>query len=143
MDPRLSTLIGRYQRKVAEAVDMLEGAGIPRPASNAAWNACDVPGRGALPAGFAYYKHGFGCAVDGPAWSVDFDFGDQGQIDGFDAWRLYDFAHTRLLDYGFQSADEIERAMKAALDAGELRFSGYVLYYLTESGRRALPPTEG
>lgn len=50
-----------------------------------------------------YCKQGFGCAVDGPTWSVDFDFGDEGQIDGSDVWRLYAFARKRLADYEFDS----------------------------------------
>ena len=32
---------------------------------------------------------------------MDFDFGEHGQIDGFDAWRLARFAGSRLREYGF------------------------------------------
>ena len=74
MDTGLLHLIRDYQSKVAEAVAMLENAGIPRPASTAEWVSNRVEGRGALARGFRYFKHGFGCAVAGPDWAVDFDF---------------------------------------------------------------------
>src|SRR5262249_28130399 len=94
------------------------------------------------PNGFDAYKHGFGCSVDGPEWGVDFDFGASGQIDGFDAWRLYDFARQRLSEYGFSSEKEIESAVRSAADAGDLEFSGYILYYVTgrHAGDAGYPP---
>jgi len=135
MDENLSKLIRDYQRRVSEAVGMLEANGISRPSSNIQWATNGVKGRGLLPDGFTYYKHGYACAVDGPAWSVDFDFGDAGQIDGFDAWRLFDFARKRLGEYGFESEEEIKSAVELAATAGELVYSGNILYYVTEVGR--------
>jgi hypothetical protein len=136
MDSRLAKLIRDYQRRVVEAVAMMESAGIARPQSTHDWVAAKDPGRITLPTGFSFYKHGFGCSVDGAEWGVDFDFGEQGQIDGFDAWRLYDFARRRLSDYCFASEEEIRAAVLAAAEADELSFSGYILYYLNEAGRR-------
>lgn len=138
MDRRLSKLIKDYQRRVADAVAMLEAAGIPRPLSNMAWTESDDFGRVSLPNGFSAYKHGVGCSVDGPEWGVDFDFGASGQIDGFDAWRLHDFARRRLREYEFSSEKDIETAVRLAAEAGELAFSGYILYYVTDAGRRAV-----
>jgi hypothetical protein len=143
MDSRLPKLIGDFQRRVAEAVTMLEAAGVPRPASNMEWATNGVAGRGALANGFAFHKHGFGCAVRGPGWHVDFDFGAEGQIDGFDAWRLYDFAHEHLADYGFKSEEEIKVAIAAAVDAGELKSSGYILYYATNTAGPVTPGGAG
>jgi hypothetical protein len=136
MDNRLAKLIRDYQRRVADAVAIMESAGISRPKSNLDWTVRKDPGRITLSSGFSFYKHGFGCSVDGPEWGVDFDFGDQGQIDGFDAWRLYDFARRRLSHYGFTSEEDIGSAVRQAADADELSFSGYILYYLTDAGQR-------
>lgn len=122
---------------------MLESAGIPRPVSNIAWAGNGVPGRGALASGFTYHKHGFGCAVNGPAWAVDFDFGDEGQMDGFDAWRLHRFARRRLPEYGFTSEKDIEAALNEAERSGELRFSGYILFYVTDAGRMSISEAAG
>ncbi|WP_438042780.1 hypothetical protein [Sorangium sp. So ce128] len=46
MDPRLAKLIEDYRAKVAEAVALLERAGIPRPSSSLEWAQADVGGRG-------------------------------------------------------------------------------------------------
>ncbi|WP_437612572.1 hypothetical protein WMF20_09440 [Sorangium sp. So ce834] len=129
MDPRLAKLIEDYRAKVAEAVALLERAGIPRPSSSLEWTQTDVAGRGELAEGYRYFKHGFGCAVAGPEWTVDFDFGDEGQIDGVDAGRLQRFAGERLGQYGFTSQEQLERAFDDAKAAGDLVYSGYILYY--------------
>jgi hypothetical protein len=80
--------------------------------------------------GYRFYKHGFGCAVHGPNWSVDFDFGEQGQIDGVDLHRLRTFAEWNLSKYGFESAEEIGQLFADAVKHDSLRFSGYILYYV-------------
>ncbi|WP_437574163.1 DUF6896 domain-containing protein [Sorangium sp. So ce887] len=129
MDPRLAKLIEDYRAKVAEAVALLERAGIPRPSSSLEWSQTDVAGRGEFTGGYRYFKHGFGCAVAGPKWTVDFDFGDEGQIDGFDAWRLLQFAGKRLGQYGFTSQEQLEHTFEDAKAAGDLVYSGYILYY--------------
>jgi hypothetical protein len=138
MDQRLSKLIKDYQGRVAESMAMLEAVGIRRPDTNTAWASSHDPGRISLPRGFSFHKHGFGCSVHGPDWGVDFDFGAEGQLGGFDAWRLFDFARRRLPEYGFTSEKEIESAMHLAAEAGDLRFSGYILYYIAGDGGRGL-----
>lgn len=130
MDPRLARLISDYQQRVAAAVRMLEDAGLPRPASAFQWSAMDASQVGTLPDGFSYFKHGFGCAVDGPIGHVDFDFGLRGQIDGFNPYRLYKFAERRLAQYGFASQGEIESAVEDAHNAGDLAFSDQ--YYVSK-----------
>jgi hypothetical protein len=57
---------------------------------------------------------------------------------GFETTPLSNFARKRLPEFGFQSEEEIESAVKAATHAGELRYSGYILYYLTARGRDAV-----
>lgn len=39
-----------------------------------------------------YYFHGIGLCVTFPNRRIDWDFGLNGRIDGFDAWRLWIFA---------------------------------------------------
>src|SRR5688500_12495031 len=104
MDPRLMELIKAYQARVLDAVHCLERAGSGRPASNTEWVGMAVP-RGELVPGYQFHKHGFGCAVRGPDWSVDFDFGDHGEIDGFDLSRLKAFAAQRIDRYGFETEE--------------------------------------
>ena len=130
MDARLSKLIANYQAKVAEAVAVLEKAGYPRPSSDSNWAGADGPPHGEVVPGYNFFKHGFGSAVRGPGWYVDFDFGESGQIDGFDPSRLKGFARGQLGAYGLESEKEIDEMFAQARDEGELVFSGYILSYL-------------
>lgn len=130
MDPRLLLLIQRYQAAVAAAVASLEQSGIPRPSSNDAWASNGLPQSGTLVNGATYFKHGYGCAVRGPSGSIDFDFGNAGQIDGFDIGRLWSFAQANGDHHGFASENELKQVFAAATEASELQPSDYILSYL-------------
>ena len=83
--------------------------------------------------GIKDFKHGYGCAVQLPGGSVDFDFGEHGQTDGFDTWCLSSFADERLTEYGFASEVELTRTFEQAVAAEELQYSGSILYYLKKN----------
>ena len=133
MDNHLARLISDYQASVRAAVELLQQSGIPLPATDADWAATDIPQRGELDGGIPYFKHGYGCAVRLPAGSVDFDFGEHGEIDGFDAWRLVGFAGSRLSEYGFPSEASLNECFKAEVAAGSLVYSGYILHYIADA----------
>jgi hypothetical protein len=119
MDQRLALLIRDYQQTVVKAVAVLAQAGIHRPATNTKWAGTDVPTGDILP-GYRIFKHGFGCSVKGPDLAVDFDFGNAGQIDGFDIGRLQAFATRRADLFGFASLDDIRRTLVEATKGGEI-----------------------
>lgn len=127
----LFTLIREYQSAVRVAVTLLEASGIARPTSSTAWVEADIPQSGELSGGVPYFKHGFGCAVQVPSGKVDFDFGDQGQIDGFTVNRLLGFVDGQVDRYGFASVQAVETTFQAAVQTGDITPSGYILYYLT------------
>ncbi|MCD0458956.1 DUF6896 domain-containing protein [Roseiconus lacunae] len=134
MDDRLRPLIDDYKSTVARAVAALEATGIPRPASTTEWVGYDVPGRGQLKGGGEYFIHGFGCAVRLPDTSVDFDFGDDGQIDGFDWYRLSSFAGSLLsTKYGIPDETKLRSLIDDAHTSGDLVHSGYILSYTRDS----------
>ena len=123
MDSRLRTLIGVYQISVARAVKLLfERAGIPM--SRSYWELWRIPGTGQLAEGARYWRHGRGYQVTFPDGAVDFDFGDSGEIDGLDLYKLKCFAVRRQELFGFRSGQEIEDAFQTAVDACELIRSG-------------------
>ncbi|WP_285605816.1 DUF6896 domain-containing protein [Geothrix edaphica] len=129
MDTHLNLLIQDYARAVNSAVALMQKGGLPKPSSNIEWSRYEIPQKGVLPGGVPYFKHGFGCFVELPGSPVDFDFGFEGQTNGFDSGRLLRFAGDRLHSYGFSSVADFESIFKQAVDSGSLRFSGYVLYY--------------
>lgn len=132
MDSRLSTLITDYQGSVGQAVELMAASGFERPASNADWVCLEIPQIGELSGGISYFKHGYGCAVHLPGGAVNFDFGLDGEIDGFNASRLIMYAGVRLSGYGFSSEAELQKVFDAATNSGEMRFSGDILYYLMD-----------
>jgi hypothetical protein len=115
---RLVRLIRAYLQATGEAVAALDAAGIARPASALGWSLAGIPHEGRLIDDRRYRKHGFGCTVELPSGSVDFDFGPEGQIDGFDAGRLAFFAKGRLEHFGYASAAQIEQDMQSAIRGG-------------------------
>jgi hypothetical protein len=133
MDNHLARLISDYQASVRAAVELMQQSGIPRPATNTDWAIADIPQRGELKGGIPYFKHGYGCAVRLPSGAVDFDFGEHGEIDGFDAWRLIGFAGSRLSEYGFAGEISFNECFKAAVAAGSLVYSGYILHYIADA----------
>jgi hypothetical protein len=133
MSPNLAHLVADYQAAVQQALALLVDAGIPLPPSNTAWVGTEIPQRGQLANGASYFKHGYGCAVRFSEHAVDFDFGKNGETNGFDAWRLAAFAGDRLARYGFAGEAALKDSFQTAVNNGELVYSGYILYYVTPS----------
>ncbi len=65
---------------------------------------------------------------------MDFDFGEKGEINGFDIWRLSSFADERLEQYEFSSEKELEACFKAEVALGSIVYSGYILHYRGDAG---------
>jgi hypothetical protein len=130
MDSRLRSLIVDYLAAVTAAVDLLKEAGIAMPESNVAWACNGLPHNGVLPGGVPYFKHGYGIGVELEAGLVDFDFGQNGETNGFDFWRLAHFAGDRLSQYIFTSKEELRGCFQLALDSGAFVPSTYMLHYL-------------
>lgn len=128
MDVRLAALITAYHDTIEEALQLLDEAGIPRPDSNTAWAINAIPPAGRLGGDASYRKHGFGCEVQWRDRRVDFDFGPQGETSGLDLWRLSGFAGQDLGRFGFASRDELEQALHASINAGELLKSGHLYH---------------
>jgi hypothetical protein len=133
VDVRLFSLIVDYQAAVSSAVKLLEASGIARPKTNTAWACNGIDNIGTLAGGVQYRKHGYGCAVHLKSGEVDFDFGENGEIDGVDTWRLSVFAEGKLSQYGFASEDELEATFKSAVASGHLVYSGYILHYVRDA----------
>lgn len=130
MDSRLHSLIVDYLAAVARAVNLLKEGGIAMPESNLAWACNGLPHKGILPSGVPYFKHGYGCGVEFETGLVDFDFGQSGETNGFDFWRLACFAGDRLSQYTFTSKEDLRECFQSAVESGAFVSSTYMLYYL-------------
>ncbi len=129
MDQRLRKLIDSYIHAVAECVDQLSVAGAVLPLKDYEWPPEHFEPSGTLPDGRSYWCHGVGCAVKSTKGrTVDFDFGENGEINGFSISRLLTYVGDRPEKFGFGSREEISVIFNDAI--AEFRFSGYILYYL-------------
>ncbi|WP_371183916.1 DUF6896 domain-containing protein [Xanthomonas sacchari] len=135
VEKKLDRLIRDYQKNVHEALVLMHRSGIHMPASRAAWIKSNIPHAGLLDGGVPYFKHGAGCAVHMPNGKVDFDFGVGGEIDEFDAWRLFKFAKENLSEYGFDNKNDLEVCFEEAVSEGFLVRSAYCLFYLRGRAR--------
>jgi hypothetical protein len=135
VNKQLASLIFDYQGSVRTAAVLMQRSGIRMPFSSAHWVETDIPACGELEGGIHYFKHGFGCAVSLSTGEVDFDFGEQGEIGGFDVWRLIRFAGVRLAEYGFDTEDALKECFNAAVTAGSLVYSGRIHYYVANFPR--------
>jgi Domain of unknown function (DUF6896) len=133
MRPELQRLIADYQMTVATKFQQLrDELGIEAPKTNTDWACNGITQNGVLSDGTQYFKHGYGCAIKYRDGSVDFDFGAQGELTGFNASRLWFFAESIDSNYNFSSEADLASAMNEAESRGELKYSGYILYYLNE-----------
>ncbi|WP_212410134.1 hypothetical protein [Erwinia sp. E602] len=135
MDKGLATLISDFQKSVLDAVVFMQRSGINMPSSVAEWIESDFYYNRNLDDGITFFKHGAGCTVGLISGEVDFDFGKDGAIGGFDSWRLIRFAGNEIAKYGFNSTESLMISFKAALNEGALVHSEPCLFYLVNAPR--------
>lgn len=133
MNKQLAQLISDYQSAVGTAVSLMQESGIEIPSSRSDWVHLEIPAHGELNNGASYHKHGYGCWVQMSSGKVDFDFGQQGQIDGFDEWRLWNFCKDRPGTYAFDTEQAFYDRIRHALEEGVLVASSHDLYYVVDS----------
>ncbi len=131
LDTRLSCFIDDYQNAVKAALTLMQNSGVPLPKSSREWLGTDLSLIPILQDSISYVPHGVGCEVDLPEGTVDFDFGTFGEISGFDAWRLEQFAKARHENYGFVSWEEFHKCFEASIKANLLTHMDSGLYYRT------------
>jgi hypothetical protein len=126
-------LIVDYQRAVRAAV-----VGLKRQSGTAnllnAWKAGKIRQSGRLtqPRG-KYSFHGTGCRFEISGRAIEVDFGPSGRFDGFDAWRLQQYAESAFEWLDLQSAS-IGRSLQNLESTGlivrpELNPSPHLYYF--------------
>ena len=128
----LYEVIKKYQNSVAELFPKVaKHLQVKLPISNVDWSAIGVKQIGETSCGIKYFIHGYGIAMNNGNLSVDFDIGDNGEIDGVDSWKLAEFIRKNNIKSSFNDGKNIELAMKEAVSSGHMIYSGYLLYYLS------------
>lgn len=136
MNKDLDYLIDDFLAQVEKATDLLE-LRFGTKCIIRLWRAKEIPQRGEILDGINYELHGVGCRVYFPELCVDFDYGPDGRVDGFDVWRLYIYAcevpllHSKYVDQGVLKRDFNEYVTLGKI----VRISGSTssLYFKTHS----------
>jgi hypothetical protein len=141
VNPKLRTAIVEFNAAQRHVVAELERVGVKRPASSTTWAAMREEARRVADSADLWIRpHGVGLSFRDSKWTIDFDFGKTGEIDGFDAHRLVAFARANSIGVEFGDDDEMRRLLAEAVDAGEVRFSPPINHYLTDRGREQTAP---
>jgi len=91
--------------------------------------------------GTVYSKHGYGCLIALKSGEIDFDFGDQGEIDGFDAFRLSAFTESFPSRYSIKSEREMQSILEAELKSGAIEKRGRLYFRNKTEPNQAVEPT--
>jgi hypothetical protein len=132
MHPSLAELIRRFRdaqdRGVAVLTEQLE---FPLPNSNREWfHFCNSQGlyEARTIKGIGFYAHGYGIELALEGTTIDFDWGDAGEADGFDAWRLWKFIGDNNVDIKIHDYSQIDEWLEQAYHAGELTKDSQLFY---------------
>lgn len=136
MCPPLVTLIERFReaqdRGVSFIVDVLGPTlGVRLPNSPNDWvNICGETGLYNVRwiNGVEVYSHGYGIELVFGGLTIDFDFGDAGEADGFDVWRLWNFGRLNSCGTSCPEYEQVRAWLEEAAAARELTQDRYLYY---------------
>jgi hypothetical protein len=100
------------------------------------WHTKVIKRCGRVTRGVKYELHGIGCRINLQTGSVDFDYGPNGEINGFDIWRLYNFARERPSKYKKYCQEEnIEKEFEEHINLKKIKKMTAIsnLYVLNDS----------
>lgn len=130
----LIRLIHEYQANVQEVVELFEHyKNLKQPHHPLEWSFSGISKSGYLDPErqISYFLHGYGCCVTRPSSKIDWDFGEKGQIDGFDVCRLHHFVEEGTQSFPeFQDEVVLKAVFEEAKSQGLFHQTPHSLYYL-------------
>lgn len=134
MDIELKKLIKEFNATQEKAVNVLESElSCPRPKStNDYIDRCVeiILESESVSNKYRIYPHGYGMSIVINGVFIDFDFGEDGEIDGFDPYRLFSFALNNNFNTALDTIEKIQSAVDTAVSEGSILKSDYINYYL-------------
>jgi hypothetical protein len=135
MNLALPPMIDRFRaaqdRAVALLADLAKPLGIRLPKSNREWvGICAESGLYKVRRfnDIEIYAHGYGIELVIDGTNIDFDWGDQGESDGFDGWRLWNFCRNNGLPMECESCSQVQSWLEQAAESGELTRDRLLFY---------------
>ncbi|MFT5594287.1 MAG: hypothetical protein ACI8SR_002676 [Oceanicoccus sp.] len=135
MDFELERIIGLFNIAQEKAVEILESKfECKRPVSSTDFIQRCVPAIREVDyvrSGYKIRPHGIGMKINVDGIIIDFDFGMNGEFNGFDAWRLSEFVRWNKIKSSIKSEKEFEAVLNEAIQNKEIVKSngmGNILY---------------
>ncbi|KAA8739103.1 hypothetical protein FE275_19240 [Pseudomonas koreensis] len=120
-DKNLEDLITDFLSKVESGTELLQKKFGTRNILRL-WRSKQIERCGEITDEIQYELHGVGCAIHFPSESVDFDYGSDNRIDGFDVWRLYIYASDRPSKYKkYCDKKTIEKEFQEYIASGRIK----------------------
>ena len=145
MQPVLDTLIDRFRKAQDIAVDtLIHRLNIPQPETNRAWPSYCAENwlhQTRELNGIGIYAHGYGVELKIDGFTIDFDWGANGEPDGFDGWRLHKF-NTENPSEIVCSHNDVNDWLKQAHVDGKLIKEGSLYYDPSRRARMIETPRE-
>ncbi len=137
MKPELLNAIRKFNDAQEETCKILHDVwGMPRPISAEEWIDWRMTFNGQkerkTSGDYKIFPHGFGLAFKSPTFVIDFDFGENGEANGFDPFRLFNFLNSNNIDSSYKSVDEIKNDIQYEVENGNINYSGYLNFYLKQ-----------
>jgi len=74
-------------------------------------------------------QHGFGLSYEDKEYNIDFDFGKNGEITGFDSGRIWYFIKSNYIKTVFTDENQINKIIKNEVYEGRIELRGANYYY--------------
>jgi hypothetical protein len=116
---------------VSEAFSAFLDSGLCQaPGGPVEWAANGLAHRGRIASGGDYQKLQYGLQINRNGLSVAFDFGNNGEINEFDAFRLSQYFSDNRPPSDFSSTKELDAAFDTAVTNGDFRATSSQRYQL-------------
>lgn len=118
MKTEIELLIAEYLKEVEKVIAVFSTK-IGRKDILRAWGEKAIPAKGKISKDVFYELHGIGCYLSYKDYHIDFDFGPNDRIDGFDLYKLKDYAQQFPDKYPqYQDRDILEKDFNRLIELG-------------------------
>jgi len=122
MNKELSRIINLFNDAQKEAVYILESQfGCSKPTSSMDFTTrCKsaIRNQNYESGEYKIRPHGIGMEININGTKIDFDFGENGEFNGFDSWRLFNFIETNKIKSTISTEEEMKELLENAISNG-------------------------
>ncbi|MCB0803557.1 MAG: hypothetical protein KDB74_10695 [Flavobacteriales bacterium] len=126
-------ILSLFNKAQKDSCDILhKDLNLPIPITNNEWVVFRMENKKAIKdySKYQIFPHGYGLSLKTPDFFIDFDFGENGEINGFDAGRLFNFISKNKIKSSLKNQKIIEQVIADQINKNKVVYSGYINHYL-------------